>query len=85
MQGGPFRLKINKCAYKFKNSRYLIVLFPCLLRRGFFFETPRASFHVQCSAEWCYRSITIVHTKCAKILFDSHSVLESLKGGSTLP
>ena len=37
---GAFKLKINKYAYGLKKSRYLIVTFPCLVKRGYFFETP---------------------------------------------
>ena len=34
-----FKLKINKYAYELKNSGYFIVLFLCLVKERYFFET----------------------------------------------
>ena len=49
MQGTvcAFELKINKCSYKLKKFRYSIVSFSCLVKRGYFFETP-GMFLIHC-------------------------------------
>ena len=33
-----FKLKINKYAYELKKSQYIIVLFPCSVKRGYLIE-----------------------------------------------